>query len=221
MRSIQVVVLSPIPALRAGLSALLSGDPEISVAGAADRLEDLPGEAPPGCVAVVAQPGGLILALGGAELPADLSALLVSDTLPGPGEQKRWAELGLRAWGVLSPRASAEALQAAVRALAEGLVTLSPELAEDFLAEAEAGGSKGAAPELDADAIAPADRLTGREVEVLRGLAQGLTNKAVALALGISEHTVKFHVSSIYAKLGAANRTEAVRKGARLGWIPL
>ncbi len=52
-------------------------------------------------------------------------------------------------------------------------------------------------------------------------LSKGLANKQIALTLGISEHTVKFHVSSIYTKLNATNRTQAVREGLRNGWIPL
>jgi len=63
--------------------------------------------------------------------------------------------------------------------------------------------------------------LTEREVEVLDLLAKGLANKQIAAALGLSEHTVKFHVSSIYGKLNAANRTQAVREGLRSGWIVL
>jgi DNA-binding NarL/FixJ family response regulator len=56
---------------------------------------------------------------------------------------------------------------------------------------------------------------------VLGLLAKGLANKQIAVALGISEHTVKFHVSSIYSKLNVTNRTEAVREGLRGGWIAL
>jgi NarL family two-component system response regulator YdfI len=63
--------------------------------------------------------------------------------------------------------------------------------------------------------------LTDRETEVLTLLSKGFANKQIALALGISEHTVKFHVSSIYAKLGATNRTQAVHEGLRNGWIVL
>ena len=63
--------------------------------------------------------------------------------------------------------------------------------------------------------------LTPRESEILQHLAQGLTNKQIAWKLSISEHTVKFHISSIYGKLGATNRTEAVRMGARHGIILL
>jgi DNA-binding NarL/FixJ family response regulator len=63
--------------------------------------------------------------------------------------------------------------------------------------------------------------LTERESEVLSLLSKGLANKQIAVELGISEHTVKFHVSSIYTKLNVTNRTEAVRAGLRGGWIAL
>ena len=87
------------------------------------------------------------------------------------------------------------------------------------------------AREIDADAwiVAPDRRrrdpeavlepLTRREIEVLELLAEGLPNKAIALRLGISDQTVKFHVSAICGKLGAANRTEAVRRALRRGLI--
>jgi DNA-binding CsgD family transcriptional regulator len=66
-----------------------------------------------------------------------------------------------------------------------------------------------------------ADTLTVREREVLQLMAEGLPNKLIAARLSISQHTVKFHVASILAKLGAASRTEAVALGARLGYLVL
>lgn len=63
------------------------------------------------------------------------------------------------------------------------------------------------------------EALTGREVQVLELLAEGLPNKAIAERLGISDQTVKFHVSSISGKLGAANRTDAVRRAVRRGLV--
>jgi DNA-binding NarL/FixJ family response regulator len=65
------------------------------------------------------------------------------------------------------------------------------------------------------------EALTGREVQVLELLAEGLPNKAIARQLGISDQTVKFHVASISGKLGAANRTDAVRRAVRRGLITL
>jgi DNA-binding CsgD family transcriptional regulator len=99
----------------------------------------------------------------------------------------------------------------------------------ETLASAEASG-------LDADGILviPTSRLkpaleqgelpeplTPREIQVLELLAEGLPNKAIAARLQISDQTVKFHVASIYGKLGAANRTDAVRRAVRRGFITL
>ena len=75
----------------------------------------------------------------------------------------------------------------------------------------------GAATARDADL----DPLTTRELEVLALIAEGLPNKMIATALGISDQTVKFHVAAISGKLGAANRTEAVRVAIRLGLVAL
>ena len=63
--------------------------------------------------------------------------------------------------------------------------------------------------------------LTPREIQVLELLAEGLPNKAIAARLGISDQTVKFHVASIYGKLNAVNRTDAVRRAVRRGLISL
>jgi len=63
--------------------------------------------------------------------------------------------------------------------------------------------------------------LTAREVEVLRLIAEGLGNKQIAARLAISEHTVKFHVASVFAKIRASTRAEAVMIGARRGLIVL
>jgi DNA-binding NarL/FixJ family response regulator len=76
-----------------------------------------------------------------------------------------------------------------------------------------------AIPAMEGDAIE--ESLTPREIQVLELLAEGLPNKAIAGRLGISDQTVKFHVASLSGKLGAANRTDAVRRAARRGLIAL
>jgi DNA-binding NarL/FixJ family response regulator len=68
---------------------------------------------------------------------------------------------------------------------------------------------------------APSEGLTPRELEVLALLAEGLSNKAIAGRLGISDHTAKFHVNAILGKLGAENRSEAIVRAARLGLVVL
>jgi DNA-binding NarL/FixJ family response regulator len=78
------------------------------------------------------------------------------------------------------------------------------------------------AASLDPDGLGePAEALTAREIQVLELLAEGLSNKSIADRLGISDQTVKFHVASISGKLGAVNRTDAVRRAVRRGLITL
>ena len=104
----------------------------------------------------------------------------------------------------LPPGLSAAQLDAALRAVAVGLRVSMPD---------ETVGFRPAEP--------PRPLLTPREVEILGCLGEGMSNKAVARALGISAHTVKFHLEAVFAKLGAASRAEAVAKGLRQGLILL
>ena len=116
--------------------------------------------------------------------------------------------LGVRA--VLPPDASAAEILAAVQAAAAGMAVIDPGDLESLIAATT--------PQPAAEPAAP---LTLREVEVLRMLAEGAANKNIAWKLGISEHTVKFHVAQILAKLNAGTRAEAVALGIRQGLILL
>ena len=90
--------------------------------------------------------------------------------------------------------------------------------AADLDADAAAGGprhTRSPDPLDDVDVVE--DPLTAREIQVLELLAEGLPNKAIAGRLGISDQTVKFHIASVSGKLGAANRTDAVRRAVRRG----
>jgi len=116
---------------------------------------------------------------------------------------------------------------------------LRPELLEagiEIVGESDAALGAASAP-LSVDAIVTArdgnggrafrpgdvelESLTAREHEVLALLAEGLPNKAIAHALGISDQTVKFHVAAIIGKLGATNRTDAVRRAIRRGLVAI
>jgi DNA-binding NarL/FixJ family response regulator len=114
---------------------------------------------------------------------------------------------------VLPVNAGEDELGAALRALGEGLWVGAPTLMRDLF-------SRDPVRVLE-EADQTGETLTGREVEVLQLTAQGLPNKQIASALGISEHTIKFHLSSLYAKLGVTSRTEAVRAGVRRGLVVL
>jgi DNA-binding NarL/FixJ family response regulator len=104
-------------------------------------------------------------------------------------------------------------LLAAVHALGEGLWVGAPGLVKDLLVRPSVRTLSEAEPLIEP--------LTGREIEVLQLISQGLANKQIALELNISEHTVKFHLSSLYAKLGVSSRTEAIRAGTQRGLIIL
>ena len=190
---IRVLLKLSSPALRAGLQALLASDKTIKVVN--DSLDE------ENEVDVIITSTSFA-SLSGLEpaLPSSAGVLLLSDDQADVREMKRSS----RVWGILPTDSSAEELTAAIHALSQGLIVGAPQL----LFESE---------------IEPVERgpLTERELEVLGLLAQGLANKQIAAELGISEHTVKFHVSSIYTKLDVTNRTEAVRAGLRGGWIAL
>jgi len=114
---------------------------------------------------------------------------------------------------VLPREAQAEEIVAAIEGVAAGLVVLHPDLAS--------GLTPHLVPVAHPLRASEVESLTPREIEVLGMLAEGAGNKNIARRLGISEHTVKFHVGSILGKLGASSRTEAVTLGVRQGLILL
>lgn len=114
-------------------------------------------------------------------------------------------------WALLPADVSGQELLTAITAAASGFAVLPPDLAERTLAPEPALSGT-----LDLSEIEP---LTAREREVLALLAAGLPNKRVATRLGVSENTVKFHLSALYGKLGVSSRTAAVSEGVRRGLI--
>jgi DNA-binding NarL/FixJ family response regulator len=202
----RVFVVSPTPFSRAGLRSILESaevGADVLVVGEADSVVEL---VPPGAdVVVVAGDDPLEEAARAVAEEGTQAILLLSEDDRSVPVLREFAPRG---WGVMSPDASPEELSAAIVAVIQGLVVLPRALTGRLLRGQEVVEE-------------PSEPLTAREREVLGLLGQGLSNKMIARDLQISEHTVKFHVSSIYAKLGAASRTEAVGLGARLGLISL
>lgn len=216
---IRVLVAAASVIVRAGLEALVTTSPRLALAGSApgvaalaERIEDL-------------QPDVLLLelelhddgrsaglfALGGrpGEPRGPAIVVLVDDP------QRAWAGEALRSGvrAILPREATAAEIVAAVEAAAAGLVALHPDAVDSLLPVQQPAPR--ALPTFSNQALTP------REIEVLGMLAEGLANKEIAWRLRISEHTVKFHVGSIFNKLDASSRTEAVTLGIRQGWIML
>ncbi len=122
-------------------------------------------------------------------------------------------DLGAAIWGALPFSATSQDIILAVHALAQGFWIASPAVLPEL--------GKPGRPIKPQDGHYQTEPLTEREIEVLQCLAQGYTNKEAALHLGVSSQTIKFHVSSIFSKLGVNNRTEAVSAGVRQGWVTL
>jgi len=131
----------------------------------------------------------------------EITSIVLLSPEPDPAMFNRIRRAGVG--GVLQSSASPEQIVQAIRGVASGLMvfdsTLAPQASDDE----------------------PLEQLTPRESEVLQLLADGLGNKDIAVKLSVSEHTIKFHIHSILAKLGAASRTEAVTRGLRSGLIEL
>ncbi|MGB6944868.1 MAG: response regulator transcription factor [Bryobacteraceae bacterium] len=111
--------------------------------------------------------------------------------------------------GAISWDATPQEIESAVQAVSEGLVVITPPAIAGLLPDAPPFAEELAEP------------LSARELEVLELVAEGLSNKLIAHSLNISEHTVKTHVASIFAKLGASSRTEAVSQAIRRGLVML
>jgi DNA-binding NarL/FixJ family response regulator len=197
---IRIAIAAPSAVVRAGLESLLATAPGLELLGS---FADTSG-------VDALRPDVLLIAGRAVHESAAPTVVLTNE------EQPSWSPESLRA-GVraLLPRdAPPAAILGAIDAAASGMALIDPHELESLLA-----GSPAAQPvEV---AAAPLTPLTPRELEVLRMMADGAANKEIAWRLGISEHTVKFHVASILGKFDAGTRTEAVALGLRKGLILL
>ena len=207
MATVRVFVVGDDPLARSGVAAMFADGPLASVVAQAAGSEGVVAAAEDAGADVVVWDLGLdpteaIQRLSGASraLPP------VVALLAGPAVAAAVWAAGAR--GLLHRDAPSHRLEAAVLAVAAGATVLDDEAAERLLRRGVPGAG-------------PVEALTPRELEVLRLLAEGYPNKAVAARLEVSENTVKFHVNAVLGKLGAQSRTEAVMRATRLGLIPL
>lgn len=211
MPVLRLLLVTDAPLVEAGVRVLLEASGEAEVAAAARDAAEIE----------TAVASGVDLALVDLDMAGGQALKLVwwlHDHAPGvevvafgDDDEAVVAALQAGARGAVSRRVTAGDLAQALRAVSQGGMALDPLATARLLHRLRAAGEAAARPE----------PLTPREIEVLRLLVEGLTNKAIAARLGISDHTVKFHIGAIMGKLGASSRTEAVTMAVRQGLIPL
>jgi DNA-binding NarL/FixJ family response regulator len=199
---IRLAIAAESAVVRAGLEALVASHPGIELAGAYPDLSAIE----------ALRPDVVLAAFSLEELSPPNGGHHPTVVLLTNERHPVWTQeamrLGVRA--LLSRDASAAEILASVEAAASGMALVDPSELETLLA------SNTVAP-----VLSETHTLTARELDVLRMMAEGAANKAIAWKLGISDHTVKFHVASILGKLNAGTRTEAVTIGVRKGLILL
>lgn len=203
----RILVVGDDPLARGGLAALLAGESGMLVVAqiaAEDVARAISDELPDVAIVDMGQRPGALL-----DRIRDLEAARVPALALVATEDAGAEALSAGAHDVLFRETPAKRLAAAIGAVAAGLVAL-----DDAIAQCLTRHRPSALEPLP-------ESLTPRELEVLDLLASGLSNKASAERLGISDHTSKFHVNAILAKLGAQSRTEGVVRAARLGLVVL
>lgn len=198
----RVLVAASSPMARAGLESILRAEGAFQVVGA------VPTASVAASLATL-HPDVLVMEGDGWEAlpPGILGNDALAVVLVGNADVAEVLPRGVRA--VLPRDAQEEVVVAAVRAAGAGLLVLPVTSLPALM------------PTLTSTTSGLIESLTPREIEVLSMMAEGAGNKEIAHRLGISEHTVKFHVGSIFGKMGVASRTEAVTTGIRQGLIPL
>jgi DNA-binding NarL/FixJ family response regulator len=216
---IRLALAAPSAMLLAGLEALVMRDGAFTVVERVTHLDDvaetLEGADVDVVVAVVDHPSRLSLPAASEGDPVSQRWVLLLDG--DAAAVAEWVRRGAR--GVLPRDAEGEEILAAIDAVHAGLAVVPAGIAEALTGRAPRTAQRlGSVSRADVTPLTP---LTPREREILALLAEGLGNKIVAARLSISEHTVKTHVASIFQKLGADTRAEAVAIGARTGLILL
>jgi NarL family two-component system response regulator YdfI len=209
---IRVVVAATSAVRRGELEAAVRRHSSLKLAGLATALSGLSSRAheieADVVVADLAAPDAQFLTTSTLLEQAGIAVVALIDN-PDANWTARALRAGIRA--ILPREASAAEIVAAVSAADSGLVLLDPDVTRELTAQMRVRDSEGV--------LENVEELTSREVEVLLLMAEGFGNKEIASRLGITDHTVKFHISSILAKLGASSRTEAVTQGIRMGLI--
>ena len=207
--AIRIAVAATSAVRRAGLESIIRSHAEFQLAGSFGTVASLAPFARSTELDVIVIDSNSIQDL--LLEPTSEAAIVLLTEVSDARSISRLLRSGVRA--ILSRESEPDDVVSAIFAVHDGLVLLSMPTAESLAAVF------GDQPLEVEDELS--EEITSRETDVLRMLAEGLVNKDIAARLTISEHTVKFHISSILDKLGASTRTEAVTQGIRRGLIPI
>jgi two-component system, NarL family, response regulator YdfI len=207
--AIRIAVVATSAVRRAGLESIVRSHAEFQLAGSFGAMAGLASFARSNDLDVIVIDSDSIRDL--LLEPISDAAIVLLMEVSHARSISRLLRSGVRA--ILSRESDPDDILSAIYAAYDGLVLLSTATAQSL------AGVYGDQPLEVEDEFS--EEITSRETDVLRMLAEGLVNKDIAARLGISEHTVKFHISSILDKLGASTRTEAVTLGIRRGLIPI
>jgi len=206
-----VIVIAVSPVIRMGLSAMLDDNPKLNMVKSGSDIDSLSDEI------IQLQPDVVLFDWNSSDYESiSQSQQFISATIIFLSELEDinlGAILNAGVKGILPQTSTESEIIAAVEAVASGLVVLHPEVIDNLQLQKQTN--------LQEKSDINSQTLTPREIEVLQMLTPGLSNKAIAQQLNISDHTVKFHVSSIFQKLNVSTRTEAVAVGVRSGLIML
>jgi DNA-binding NarL/FixJ family response regulator len=206
---ISVLVVDDHPVVRQGLVGVLEDDPELAVVGSVGSAEEALG------IVRLKQPAVVLLDL---ELPGVDGVTAIPQLVAASPDtrvlvftaydtdERVLGALRAGARGYLLKGASADEIARAIRAIAAGGSHLEPRVASKLLSEMRSP-NRGR------------ETLSERERQVLRLVADGLSNKQIARELTLSERTIKFHVASLFRKLGADNRAQAVALAVQRGLL--
>jgi NarL family two-component system response regulator YdfI len=211
---IRVVVAATSAVRRGGLEAIVRENASLKLSGSVPGFVGLAARVlelqPDVLIADLAQPDTQFISAADLLEHAGIAIVALVDD-PEVNWTSRALRSGVRA--IVSRESSEKEIVSAIVAASTGLVLLDPEVTRQLASQTRTTNAERSTDNFE--------ELTLREIEVLRLMAEGFGNKEIASRLGISDHTVKFHISSILAKLGASSRTEAVTHGIRMGLVLL
>jgi DNA-binding NarL/FixJ family response regulator len=218
-QEIRLVLADDHAVVRSGTRELLEQQPDFKIIGEASDGNEavrLAGELQPDVMVMDVRMPAMSGVEATREIKASYPNVKVLVLTAHDDDEYVFALLQAGANGYLLKTAEIEELVRAIRTVAAGKSALAPEVTGKVVAQFTSGKSL---PEVLTETQENYDGLTDRELDILRLVGQGLSNKQIGKRLFISDRTVQAHLSNIFSKLNVSSRTEAVMHAVRKGWI--